>query len=432
MFLHPEISPDISQHGLPIISSVDYFLQFTHDQLNNQLDLIEQGPTLQHLQKYDIVKFGDVHQYTTRVMPLTHGRLLKQDNWLDWQQSEYLQLDQYADQHCFGEPTTVDQDDAVFYLVWTYNIKALDGRKKARCVCDGSSCSGSVKVLDKVYANCVDQTSSCLFYAVSAAENLLVFGSDVCNAFAEAPPPKQGFFIRPDQAFHKWWENHLKRPPIPQGQVIPVLLAMQGHKSPRLWEKYADTILRDLGLTPTTHELCLYSGTVDGKRVVFLRQVDDFAIAAPDKRTANILLDMLDNRLTMPIKRQGLLDIFNGVNVVQMQDYIKIDCHTYINKMCTKYLASWLSKVPLSKNRPTPLPSDSDWLKGFNTATGPSDPKEHAALEALMQIKYRAGIGELIWAMTTCRPDIAYASVKLSQSNSTPAEIHYHGLKHAI
>jgi hypothetical protein len=34
--------------------------------------------------------------------------------------------------------------------------------------------------------------------------------------------------------------------------------------------------------------------------------------------------------------------------------------------------------------------------------------------------------------MTTCRPDIAFTSVKLSQSNSTPAEIHYHGLKHAI
>jgi hypothetical protein len=34
--------------------------------------------------------------------------------------------------------------------------------------------------------------------------------------------------------------------------------------------------------------------------------------------------------------------------------------------------------------------------------------------------------------MTTCRPDISYTSVKLSQSNSAPAEHHYHGMKHAI
>ncbi len=116
--------------------------------------------------------------------------------------------------------------------------------KKARCVCDGSSRSGSVKVLDEVYANCVDQTSSRLFYAFAAAENLLVFGSDVCNAFAEAPPPKQGFYIRPDRAFRDWWEHHKGRPPIPEGHVIPVLSAMQGHpKSPQLWEKHADTIL---------------------------------------------------------------------------------------------------------------------------------------------------------------------------------------------
>ncbi len=60
------------------------------------------------------------------------------------------------------------------------------------------------------------------------------------------------------------------------------------------------------------------------------------------------------------------------------------------------------------------------------------DLKEQAALESSMQLKYRAGVGKIIWAMTTCRPDIAYTSVKRSQSNSTPAKIHYHGLKHAI
>ncbi len=62
-----------------------------------------------------------------------------------------------------------------------------------------------------------------------------------------------------------------------------------------------------------------------------MRQVDDFAIAAPNERTANILLDMLDEKLTMPIKRQGLLDMFNGVDVTQTKDYVKVDCHTYID-----------------------------------------------------------------------------------------------------
>jgi hypothetical protein len=78
-----------------------------------------------------------------------------------------------------------------------------------------------------------------------------------------------------------------------------------------------------------------------------MRQVDDFAIAAPNQWTANILLDMLDEKLIMPINRQGLLDMFNGVDVVQTKNYVKIGCHTYINKFCSKYLDSWLNNVPL-------------------------------------------------------------------------------------
>jgi hypothetical protein len=93
-------------------------------------------------------------------MRLTQGRLLNQNNWTDWQDYEYLQLNQYNAQGMFGDPVVVDKDATVFHLVWTYDVKARDDRKKARCVCDGSSRSGLVQVLNKTYANCVNQTSS--------------------------------------------------------------------------------------------------------------------------------------------------------------------------------------------------------------------------------------------------------------------------------
>jgi hypothetical protein len=92
--------------------------------------------------------------------------------------------------------------------------------------------------------------------------------------------------------------------------MIPILSAMQGHpESPRLWEKHADAILRELGLTPRIHEPCLYSRIINGKRIILMRQVDDFDIVAPDSHTADLLLDMLDDRLSIPIKRQGILDM---------------------------------------------------------------------------------------------------------------------------
>jgi hypothetical protein len=129
---------------------------------------------------------------------------------------------------------------------------------------------------------------------------------------------------------------------------------------------------------------------------------------------------MLDEELSIPLKCQGLLDMFNGINVTQTRDYIKIDCHTCINKFCKKYLQTWLQKVPLTENRPTPLPTDPSWIKQFNAAVGPTTPKEQQQLTARMEIKYKGGVRELIWAMTTCRLDILYTSVKLSQSNSAP------------
>ncbi len=124
--------------------------------------------------------------------------------------------------------------------------------------------------------------------------------------------------------------------------------------------------------------------------------------------------------------------MFNGINVVQTKHYIKMDCHTYIDNFWEKYLETWLRKLHIADDCPTPLPAYKEWLNKFNSAVGSNDPKVIAKLEFTMQVKYRGGVGKLIWAVTTCRPDLVFASVKLSQSNTTPAEYYFHGLKHAI
>jgi hypothetical protein len=248
-------------------------------------------------------------------------------------------------------------------------------------------------------------------------ENLLVFGADVSNAFTEAPPLKHKFFIQPDKAFNEWWVKHKGHPPIPPGHIIHVLSAMQGHpESPQLWEKHANAILRKVGLTPTVHEPCLYSGLIAGQCYVFKRQVDNFAVAVPDERTLDILLDLINDKLSIPLKQQRVLDLFNGIDVLQPKDYIKINCHTYINKFCKKYLNTLLRKIPLSENQPTLLPTNATWIKKFNSAVGSLNPDKQKQWATKMQIKHKANVGELIWAMTTCRLDIAFMSIKLSQS----------------
>jgi hypothetical protein len=227
--------------------------------------------------------------------------------------------------------------------------------------------------------------------------------------------------------------KHKKRPPIPDGGVIPTLSAMQGHpESPWLREKHADTILHECGLVPRIHEPCFYLGIVEGKRVIFKCQVDDFAVAAPDERTANVLLDMIDDKLTIPMKCQEFLDIYNDINVLQTRHYIKILCTFYLNKICKKYLLLWMWNYTSTDDQPTPLLRDPAWMKKVSAATGDPNPKAQAKFAKLMDISYRSGVGKLIWVMTTCHPDMAYASVKLSQANVCPHEHHFHGIKHTL
>ena len=182
LFAHPKIRPDISCRGLLIVSSEPFSL-FTHAQLNDRWEFSTVAAHLQKTPTYDLVDSREVLNVVTRIMHLTRGKLLKQHDWKEWQALEFLQLDQYDAQGMFGTPVLVDSMVAVFHSVWTYAIKALDGRKKARWACDGSPRSGQAKVLDETYTNCVDQTSSRLFYAIPVAENLLIFGADVSKDF---------------------------------------------------------------------------------------------------------------------------------------------------------------------------------------------------------------------------------------------------------
>ena len=124
--------------------------------------------------------------------------------------------------------------------------------------------------------------------------------------------------------------------------------------------------------------------------------------------------------------------MYNGIDVIQTRYYIKLNIKTYIEKIFEPYFSTWMKTSYPSPAGSTPLPSDATWLKKFNAAIGDPDTKAQAKLAKTMKLNCRSSVCELIWAMTTCRPDLAYSSIKLSQSNSCPHELHFHRLKHAL
>lgn len=129
---------------------------------------------------------------------------------------------------------------------------------------------------------------------------------------------------------------------------------MQGHQeAPQLWEKHMDRILLSIGLRPMIHELYLYSGVVAGSRVLLLYQVVTFAVAAPSLSVASQIFILIDDKLTIPLKRLGLITLFNGIDVIQTQEYIKITCKLYLEWTCKKYYKEVLLPLKMKQDRNT-------------------------------------------------------------------------------
>jgi hypothetical protein len=116
-------------------------------------------------------------------------------------------------------------------------------------------------------------------------------------------------------------------------------------------------------------------------------EVDDFAIAAPNKHTANILLDLVNEELSIPMKRQGYLDMYNGIDVQQTWNYFKISSSTFIKKISEEYLSTWMNNF-ITADWPTPLPLDPHWIKKFNAVTSDPDSAVQKKLATSTQLSY--------------------------------------------
>ena len=318
----------------------------------------------------------------------------------------------------FSEPVPLPPGANCLPLIWTYLIK-LDGTKKSRCVCNGSKHQTGRVTIGETYAGNVDQYSSKVFWAGTAIHNYITIGADITNAFAEAPPPTAPLYVYVDDVYREW-RRARGLSDIPKGYVLQVQKGIQGHpEAPRLWEKHIDKVLRNKGLVPSKHEPCLYSGTYNGEHVLFLRQVDDFAISSRYTKTCYDLIADINRDMKTKIKELGILTRFNGTDILQSRNFVKISNKTYIEKISKgKNINQQQAAFPI------PMISDTKYQENIETAE-PANDDELLELEKKYKFSYRQIIGELIYAMVTCRPDISYPLIKLSQYCTTPSKLHF-------
>ena len=273
----------------------------------------------------------------------------------------------------FGPPCPLPKNANVLPFLWTYLVKD-DGTKKARCVCNGAPCKGTV-ILGHIYAGSLDQTGAQIFWAAAAMRILKVYGADISNAFAEAPPLVAPLYIRVDKQYRDWYREK-GYGEIPEGHVLRVKRALQGHpEAARNWALLIDGLLRkELHLQPTTHEPCLYSGNYEGTAVLFLRQVDDFAIACPNETIAKGIINKINQFMSVQIKYLGLLTRYNGVDVDQTNSFIKIYNTRYIDKIIAGH-KKWFTPSQPCHTFPVPMKSEPSYIRKLEQAVPPSTDK---------------------------------------------------------
>ena len=77
-----------------------------------------------------------------------------------------------------------------------------------------------------------------------------------------------------------------------------------------------DDILRSNGFTPTIYETFLYSGNIDGHKVFFLRQVDNFAVLESTKYITDKVFSMIQRKLKELLKILDKLELYNGLDFI--------------------------------------------------------------------------------------------------------------------
>jgi hypothetical protein len=276
-----------------------------------------------------------------------------------------------------------------------------------------------------------------LFFAIAASQNKIVTFVDTTNAFQQSPPPTEQCYLEIDDAYASWHMKRFGKAADRTTHVIPLGRALQGHpEAGALWEKMANTILKDpkLGFKATTHERNLYRGNVRGEVVYLCRQVDDFSIASDTRETADYIVSIVSSHATTTSQSIGETTTdgahcrYNGVDIWQSWDSVKISCETYIDRLLQTH--NWSAPSPNESDRHDCIPFSSDTVNTLQLLRGPEEgTKEHSALEVSVGFQYRQVLGELMYAYIVCRLDIGFAVTFLARFSGAPALAHYQALK---
>ena len=272
---------------------------------------------------------------------------------------------------------------------------------KARLVIQGFRQREGVDYFD-TYAPVARITTIRLLIALAAIHNLVIHQMDVKTAFLNGDLDEEVYMKQPEGFIMKGQEH----------KVCRLIKSLYGLKqAPKQWHQKFDDVILAHGFRINQADKCVYSKFDNSnKGVIICLYVDDMLIFGTSQEEVDKTKTFLSTKFSM--KDLGEADVILGIKIKRDSKGLTLTQSHYIEKVVKRFQCD--KSTPVS----TPMDSSEKLLPNKG--------------EPISQLEYSQVIGCLMYAMTSTRPDIAFAVGKLSRYTSRPSTSHWKALRRVL
>jgi len=362
-----------------------------------------------------VILSGETHKRNPQpVDPKSHKDALAHADAEAWLAAERKELQNHTVHKTFEQLDRSSlQADAqtrnrLIPLQWVYKTKR-DGSKKARLVVVGCAQRPGVD-FDQTHCSTLKATSLRFLAATAAIQGLHMRRFDFVSAFLQGdlepgeqiacrPPP--GYETLGDDGNHKIW------------RVLKPIYGMQ--QGGRRWQRSLFPWFTALGFRQCEADNCVFAMTTAGDALYVGCYVDDlFILYLQDG--ADSLYASFTHKLAQrwEVEDEGEVADLLNIEISRQSASVTLRQTAYIDKLTKE----WFPEGPPAHVQLNSVPHPENIRELVIHATGegaaPADPT--------LINKYCKLVGALLYAATSTRPDIAYATSMLCRAMSKPTD----------
>lgn len=344
--------------------------------------------------------------------PLTYEEAMERKDSEAWQDAMRSEIQSMYDNQVWIL-ADLPEGSKVVRNKWVFKRKMdMNGSMttyKARLVAKGFSQIQGIDY-DETFSPVAMFKSIRIMLAVAAFYDYEIWQLDVKTAFLNGKLDEDVYMVQP-QGFEDSKNS---------SKVCRLQRAIYGLKqASRSWNKRFDEEVKNLGFIQSKEEPCVYK-KVSGSHIMFLvLYVDDILLIGNEKS----LMEQTKNSLKtiFSMKDMGDAQYVLGIKIYRDRSrrLIGLSQSVYIDKILERF------HMERSKKGNVPM-SMSVQLSKSQCAVTRKD------IEYMKNVPYASAIGSIMYAMTSTRPDVAYALSMTSRYQASPGPNHWTAVKNIL